>query len=84
MAYAVRSGAERVCPASHPVATPQLIAHIHYDLAGGRGLALSSGPLHTMHADYFNAWEKSKLAELVRRCLRANRDCGPDQAKGRL
>ena len=69
MAYA-RSGR---CPAAHPVAVPQIVMNVRYPLGDGRGATLSSGPSHTAHADFFNAWEQGELERLVRVCVRGRR-----------
>jgi hypothetical protein len=43
---------------------------ISYPLSGNTdGLTLSSGNLYSMHADFFNAWDKEALAARVRNCL---------------
>jgi len=67
MAYA-RMGR---CPRSHPVAVPLISLNVRYPIAGGPGLALSSGGIHSAHADFFNAWTPRSLARLVRRCIHA-------------
>ncbi len=76
LAYAVRIGGGKLgCPASHPRAVPSLVLNVPYATRGGRGLKLASGPLHTAHGDFFNAWEPAELARLVRECLNADVHC---------
>ncbi len=71
MAYTVRGR----CPADHPVAVPALQVNVRYPSAGGAGLVLASGGQYTGHADFFNAWDQSVLAQLVDGCLNALRHC---------
>jgi hypothetical protein len=71
-----REAQRRICPASHPVAVPKLNLNLRYATAGGRDARLSSGSIHTMHADFFNAWDEATLAGLVQRCLNADVHCG--------
>lgn len=68
----------RGCPASHPIVLPELTEHVRYlpssdDLTG---LTLSSGPSDTLHADFWNAWEKPTIARLVADCLWDGIECG--------
>jgi hypothetical protein len=66
------------CPASHPVVLPELVLDVSYSYVGPpRALSLSSGPVHTAHADFLNAWEPARLEELVDSCLRRGERCGP-------
>ena len=78
LAYSVwsRELQRRVCPAGHPTAVPKVNLNLRYASAGGRDVRLSSGSVHTMHADFFNAWDEAALAALVKRCLNADVDCG--------
>jgi hypothetical protein len=73
MAYSVRG----VCPDGYPVPVPALTVHVKYDIAGGPGVTLASGPFYTAHADFFNAWDEATLASLVRSCINAQVKCGP-------
>ena len=66
------------CPASHPVPVPQLVLDVRYPLRDGRGVTLASGPPHTAHADFVNAWDADELRRLVRLCIRGRR--GDDRA----
>lgn len=67
------------CPTSHPVPIPQLQLVIDYpavrpDEIGT--LALSSGNIHTGHADFWNAWDQAKLDNEVVRCIHRDLACG--------
>jgi hypothetical protein len=65
MAYATGMG----CPSSHPVRVPALTMVVRYPIQRLFGLTLSSGPLFTMHADFWNTWDQPGLEALVARCL---------------
>jgi hypothetical protein len=73
MAYSLRG----VCPAGYPVPVPALTVHVKYDIAGGPGVSLASGPFYTAHADFFNAWDQATLTSLVHSCINAQVKCGP-------
>ena len=75
MAYSDRG----VCPAAYPVPVPALTIHVKYDIAGGAGVTLASGPFYTAHADFFNGWNEAELTHLVQVCMNAQIKCG---AKG--
>jgi hypothetical protein len=64
------------CPASHPVALPQLEVAIDYPPVDPSGLSFASGPIHTAHADFWNVWDQTALEDEVDLCLRAGRVCG--------
>jgi hypothetical protein len=72
MAYSMRGQ----CPATHPVPVPAISLIYHYPIAGGEGVALSSGGQLSGHADFFNAWQQGTLVSLVQTCLNAFRHCG--------
>jgi Domain of unknown function (DUF1996) len=60
------------CPASHPVALPALQLVYKYPAAvvsAAHTVILSSGGQYSGHADFVNAWQQSKLTELVDDCL---------------
>jgi hypothetical protein len=83
-AYAARSGPRRVCPATHPVALPQITLNVKYRTLGGPTTRLASGSADTAHADFFNAWNQPALEALVAGCITANIVCargGPGSAK---
>jgi hypothetical protein len=75
MSYSVRGS----CPSTHPVAVPAISLIFRYPIAGGAGVALSSGGQYSAHADFFNAWRQGALTSLVRGCLNALRHCGQSQ-----
>ena len=65
------------CPASHPVAVPQLRLVVQYpDGVGGADVTLSSGGPQTAHADFFNAWNAESQARLVQDCINRAKKCG--------
>jgi hypothetical protein len=76
LAYTPRSRGTRACPRSHPLAVPTLGLDVSYPIRSARGARLSSGALHTVHADFFNAWRPEALRSLVRRCLHGAARCG--------
>jgi Domain of unknown function (DUF1996) len=66
-----------VCPADHPVPLPRLIVRLEYPVGpDSSGITLSSGPYYTIHSDFWNTWDQTKLVDLVERCLNTNTDCG--------
>ncbi len=72
MANATGSG----CPRSHPVRVPAITMVIRYPIQSVSGHRLASGPLSTMHADFWNTWGQPRLEELVARCLNSStRSC---------
>lgn len=71
------------CPASHPVPLPRIVLNVVYPLAGGGGVLLASGPPHTAHADFFNAWDGAELERLVALCIRGRRGGTRDCEAGR-
>lgn len=65
------------CPDSHPVAVPQLTFEVHYPITGEPSeLALASGGVRSMHADFVQAWDQAALEREVRACLNGGRVCG--------
>ena len=75
MAYAGVGGV-RGCPSSHPVPVPELSLNFRYKISGSlSGVRLASGGVHSGHADFFNSWNQSVLAQLVKDCLNAGRVC---------
>ncbi len=74
MTYAPSSG--RGCPTSHPVAVPSLHLNFKWKVSGPlSGVALSSGGVHSAHADFFNSWNQDAQAQLVRQCLNSSMVC---------
>ena len=64
------------CPESHPLALPQLQMAIDFPPVAPDGLALSSGPIHSAHADLWNTWDQDKLEREVAVCLNRGLVCG--------
>ncbi len=64
------------CPESHPVALPQLQMAIDFPPVDPEGLSLSSGPIESAHADFWNTWDQDKLEREVAGCLNRNLVCG--------
>jgi hypothetical protein len=66
------------CPASHPVHIPQLQFAIDYPPVMPDeldDLALSSGDIHSGHADFWNAWHQDKLNNEIARCIQRDLVC---------
>ena len=64
------------CPASHPVAVPQLQVTIDYPPVDPEGLSLASGSILSGHADFWNVWDQDKLEGEVADCLNRDLVCG--------
>jgi len=80
MAYNYADGRElglQECPASHPIAVPQLQLNVTYPMHDGEGVELASGSVLSAHADFFNAWKPSALRRRVDRVLNGGRACHP-------
>jgi hypothetical protein len=75
MHYRVKVDGRNVCPDSHPIPVPKLVFSITYPIHDGTAITLATGAPHTMHADFFNAWNQRVLRRLVRRCLHAGIEC---------
>jgi Domain of unknown function (DUF1996) len=66
------------CSPSHPYPVPRLQTNFQYPIPTTTGaVTLSSDhpgdpPGSTMHADFFNAWQKGALKDLVARCINAS------------
>jgi hypothetical protein len=64
------------CPDSHPVPILQLQLAVDWPVpASTEGLALSSGDIHSGHADFWNAWDEVKLERDVSACIHRNLPC---------
>ena len=75
--------ADGACPASHPVAVPQLLLAISYPVTGaGHELSLASGSVLTGHADFFNGWDEHKLATEIADCIHGGVTCGVVSNRG--
>jgi hypothetical protein len=80
MAYNNADGLEpglQECPASHPIAVPQLQLNVTYPMHDGKGVELASGSPVTAHADFFNAWKPAALRRRINRVLNRGRACHP-------
>jgi hypothetical protein len=67
------------CPASHPVAIPQVQFKIRWPTRGGRRrTSLASGNGFSAHGDFINGWQPSALQQRIDDCLRPVIKCGPD------
>jgi hypothetical protein len=67
------------CPRSHPVKVPRIRLTVVYPIRGGRGVALSSGGVHSLHGDFFNAWRQNALKRIVTRCAMEMEACSRDR-----
>ena len=66
-----------VCPPAFPKVLPRVIMRLEYKVGNSSsGIKLSSGPVYTLHGDFWNTWEQSALSALVARCLTSPNDCG--------
>ena len=75
--------ARQRCPTSHSRALPLL--RLRAEVSSGSGtLALASGPSATMHADFWNAWDPNRLAQLVRSCVRGERTSNTELKRCRV
>jgi hypothetical protein len=66
------------CPDSHHVHIPQLQFAIDYPpvpAADLDALALSSGDIHSGHADFWNTWDQTKLHNEVSQCIHRDLVC---------
>lgn len=65
------------CPPAHPVPIPQLQLAVDWPVPDSvDGLALSSGDIHSGHADFWNAWDQEKLEREIASCLHRDLPCG--------
>jgi Domain of unknown function (DUF1996) len=72
------------CPASHPVALPEITMKVYYPMPGGGtdGYRLASdmydpalGGGRSVHADYFAAWDQDIMKAFVQNCDNRAVDC---------
>ena len=79
--------ADATCPASHPVAIPQISYLISFKTGeqgtAGWRVASDSYPVspktpggHSIHADWFNGWDTQIMSRLVNNCIHREVDCG--------
>jgi hypothetical protein len=65
------------CDPAHPVRLPRLAMLLSYRVDGKpHQYVLSSGSPQSAHADFLNAWEPDRLAQLVDKCLNHGRTPG--------
>ena len=73
-----RQGQPNACPTTHPYRIAGLIYIAHFAVDPGSDWYIASdngGPKgHSLHADYFAAWDESAM-EALTRCNIENRDC---------
>jgi hypothetical protein len=71
-----------LCPPDFPHVLPRLSERIHFGVMdpmkanGAEGMSLASGPYYTLHGDFWNTWQRSRLDQLVADCLDAHVSCG--------
>ncbi|MFI6662452.1 DUF1996 domain-containing protein [Streptomyces sp. NPDC050523] len=78
MAYpVVKPGTnDNICPADHPVALPMIEFKMAFPVNGDMSkVRLASGPGHTFHYDFFNAWDDPTLKALVDHCVVGGLQC---------
>lgn len=77
MRYSVPEGEANLCPTTHPVAVPRMTLYVNYPSVklGSTVAGLSSGPVDTAHADFFNGWDPARQAHLVETCLNGFTRC---------
>lgn len=64
------------CPQDHPVHVPQLQLAVDWPVrVSVAGLALSSGDIHSGHADFWNVWDQATLRREVTACLHRDLVC---------
>ncbi|MEY2958645.1 MAG: hypothetical protein RLZZ01_1213 [Actinomycetota bacterium] len=64
------------CPDDHPVSIPQLQLAVDWPVPEpGAVLALSSGDIHSGHADFWNGWHQEKLDREVEVCIGRDLAC---------
>lgn len=65
------------CPEGFPVPIPQLQFAVDWATpATGAVLALTSGSIHSGHADFWNGWHQDKLEREVEVCIGRDLACG--------
>jgi len=76
------------CPSNYPIEVPALNMVQRFDYQGdGTDISISSGDIHSVHADFWNTWVQTKLTRAINRCIKTTvtdhphgfpEDCGPD------
>jgi hypothetical protein len=64
------------CPSTHPTPLPHLVLVARFLTSDGDGITLASGSTYTMHADYFDGWDKKNMKRLIARCMADGSGCG--------
>jgi hypothetical protein len=66
--------------ATHTILLPRIKLYARFAVPAGQliNLSLSSGDYQTAHVDYFDAWDKTRLQQLINQCAGTN--CGTDPA----
>ena len=70
------------CPSAFPHALPRLSERVHLGVMNPLNpdttpaLTLSSGATFTLHADFWNTWQQTRLDQLVTDCVAARIHCG--------
>jgi hypothetical protein len=65
------------CPAKYPTALPRVILRLEYPVGPTTGtITLGSGATYTVHGDFWNTWQQTRLNRLVADCLNTDKDCG--------
>ena len=81
MAYPVKNEANfgrLVCPGDHPVALPMIEFKMAFPTSGDMSTVhLASGRGYSWHYDFFNAWDPTVLAPLVKHCINGGLQCNP-------
>lgn len=85
MSYTVGPAGRGQCPATHPVAVPEISMLFHYVVppTGSASLRLSSDMYtggaggFSLHADWFDGWDQATMQTWINNCVR-NFDCGVD------
>ena len=71
------------CPTGFAHALPRLILRTEYPVGTSTGFVmLSSGPVFTAHADFWNTWNQTSLQALVDACLNTGKSCGTFTGSG--
>jgi hypothetical protein len=71
------------CPASHPVALPELSVNVKWPVTRANQAAtwrlssdVYSGPAgYSAHADFWAAWDPATMKTFVENCINRNQDC---------
>jgi hypothetical protein len=73
----VRYPSSGLCPTGYPRKLPRVILRWEFPVGTQTGnITLSSGPTYTIHADFWNTWNQTRLTSLVNNCLNAFVSCG--------